>query len=55
MIDEKALEKAILEGVKQFQQQMDLGGGNLTEMFTRVVQTYEAARTDTPTTAKETK
>lgn len=36
----EALDAAIKEGVKQFEQQMQLGGGNLSDMFEAVIRTY---------------
>lgn len=43
-----ALNKAIEVGAEQFGQQMRLGGGSLSEMFTRVIRAYLDAAAPAP-------
>jgi hypothetical protein len=50
---QEALDAAIQEGVKQFEQQMKLGGGNLNNMFEAVVRVY--LETAQPEVMDETK
>jgi hypothetical protein len=39
-VDSNALQIAVDVGVEQFQQQMTLGGGNLNQMFEKVISAY---------------